>query len=184
MAVTNTGVWQQEEADAYHQHSNNLANFLAEYLPKDKPVYDFGCGVAFYLHHLQKNGFACMGVEGFALNNFMHEQIVIADLTNPISVAKKGSVICLECIEHIPKEFEQTVLDTITNACDKHLIFSWALPNQGGVGHVNLVPQEYAIAEVERRGFKYLPDVTKQVRGNIEDNTSWFRTTLMIFERI
>jgi hypothetical protein len=48
--------------------------------------------------------------------------------------------ICLEVLEHIDDVHWRTVLDNITRHCDV-LIFSAALPGQGGVGHINCRPK-------------------------------------------
>ena len=93
-------------------------------------------------------------------------------------------VITLEVGEHIPKEHEQTFLDTITNSCGDKLVMSWALPGQPGIGHINCQPREYIIAEVERRGFRYLPELTEEAKQHVDDNCDWFRRTLLIFERV
>jgi len=178
------GAWTQDEANTYHQSSPKLANFLKSYLPKDENVYDFGCGNAYYISELAKEGFQCTGIEGCPLNNFLHPNVIVADLTKRFKFGVEGSVISLEVIEHIEKEFEQIVLDTITNHCDGKLIFSWALTGQPGIGHVNCVDQSYAISEIERRGFKYLEADTKYARTQVDSNCDWFERTLLIFEKI
>lgn len=181
--VLESGAWTQETADAIHQSSPNLAKFLIGYLSKDRPVFDFGCGIGYYLHELAKEGFECVGVEGFQLNNFLHDDVLVHDLSKPFSMGEQGHVISLEVGEHIPKEGEQNFLDNIARNCNGKLIFSWALPNQPGVGHINCQPQRYIIREVERRGFKYLESKSLEVRKLMEDNVDWFRRTLLIFKR-
>jgi SAM-dependent methyltransferase len=175
------GIWDQFTADKYHQSSPKLAAWLAGYLSKEKSVIDFGCGNAFYCAELAKLGFESVGVEGFPLNNFLHDQIAIMDLTKPFNMPIRGSVISLEVGEHLPKEFEQTFLDNITNHCSGDLVLSWALPKQPGIGHVNCLPQEYVINEVVKRGFDYYPLVTVEAREHIDDNCDWFRRTLLVF---
>lgn len=181
--VSPTGVWSQELADATHQSSDNLALFLADYLPKDKPVYDFGCGNGFYLGFLEQNGFKCTGVEGNKLNNFKCSTVVVHDLTKPVNIGEKGSVISLEIGEHLPKYAQETFTQTLLKHCDKHLILSWAEIGQPGIGHINCRSQEDVIYDLNMRGFYLKEDITAQVRSNIEENTSWFRRTLLIFER-
>ncbi len=184
MAVLENGVWTQETADETHQSSNNLAKFMKEYLPKTEYVFDFGCGNAFYLAELEKNGFTCMGFEGFPLNNFLAKHVHVADLTKPILINGKGSVISLEVGEHLPKSAQETFMNTVTTHCNGKLIFSWAEIGQPGLGHINCRNQKEVIADVCSRGFKYMEELTLQVRATIEENTSWFQRTLLIFERI
>lgn len=183
MPITSTGVWSEEEAQ-HHQHSNKLAQFLIGYLPKDKPVYDFGAGLGYYVNELNKAGFNAWAFDGNDSENKLTDKFIVHDLTGEMNCVHKGSVICLEVLEHVPQQYEQQLLDNIVDGCDTHLILSWALTGQAGIGHVNCVEQSYAIAEIERRGFRFCKGVTANVRHNIEDNVSWFRNTLLIFQRI
>lgn len=177
------GIWDQFIADKYHQSSPKLAAWMAEFLMPDKPVIDLGCGNAFYCAELAKKGFQCLGVEGFPLNNFLHDHVVIKDLTQPIDLPVRGHVISLEVGEHLPKSAEQTFLDTIAKHCTDKLILSWAEIGQPGIGHVNCQSLGYIISEMEAREFKLLPEAIREARKNIDDNTDWFRRTLLIFEK-
>lgn len=177
------GIWDQWTADKYHQSSPSLARWIADYLNKNRVVLDFGCGNAYYLSKLAEEGFQGVGIEGYKLNNFLFDNVYVFDLSKPLNLEFKGSVISLEVGEHIPKEGEQNFLDTVTNHCDSDLIFSWALPGQPGVGHINCQPQDYIISEVERRGFTFLPIQTQDARDNVDENCDWFRRTLLIFKR-
>lgn len=178
------GIWNQWLADTYHQSSPKLAAFLAKFLPKERNVIDFGCGNAFYISELEKQGFYCIGVEGSHLNNFLMNNVVIHDLTESIDLDVKGCVISLEVGEHLPESAEQTFLDTICSHCTDTLVLSWAMPNQPGIGHINCKPQEYIKEEVEKRGFIFDDYTTSQIRQNhIDYNTDWFRRTILIFQR-
>src|ERR1700749_2402179 len=179
------GIWSQWQANTYHQSSPKLAQFMASHFDKSEHVIDIGCGNAFYIAALQNKGFNCTGVEGFRLNNFLHPNVLIHDLTKPLRLVEKGSVICLEVIEHIDKRYENVVLDSITKHCTGGLIFSWALTGQAGIGHVNCVDRSYAIRQIESRGFRYLQDSTEEARTKwVNSNTPWFRDTLLIFSRL
>lgn len=179
------GIWDQFTADKYHQSSPKLAQHIAAILRphQNKSVIDFGCGNGFYCAELQKEGFACLGVEGFPLNNFLHNEIEIHDLTKPVDLSMRGHVISLEVGEHLQKDAEQTFLDTLALHCDGAMVLSWALPGQPGIGHINCQPQEYIIDQISKRGFSFLPAMTIEARNHVDDNCDWFRRTLMIFRR-
>lgn len=185
--MTETGIWSADEANKYHQNSPKLAEWLKNYLDHNEVVYDFGCGTGYYLNHLYNNDFVVHGYEGTKhIRMDCHDHFVdIVDLTSPIEEFPLGcgSVISLEVGEHLPKWAEQTFLNTITEACDTDLVISWALPSQPGIGHVNCQPKEYIVSEIERRGFKFLPEVTEDARKNIDPNCDWFERTLLVFER-
>lgn len=58
----------------------------------------------------------------------------------PHSSRRQRVGVCLEVLEHIDDVHWRTVLGNITRHCDV-LIFSAALPGQGGVGHINCRPK-------------------------------------------
>lgn len=178
------GIWTQWDADKYHQSSPKLAAWLANYLPKDTTVLDLGCGNAFYCAELAKAGFKCLGVEGNKLNNFLHNNIQIHDLTKPV-IFHGGyeNVLSLEVGEHMPKEAEQTFLDNVCFACNKNLVLSWALPGQPGIGHINCQPHDYIIDQVVKRGFRFLAGNTHSARKHVDKNCDWFERTLLLFRR-
>ena len=107
MAISTTGYWDSETATLLHEHSAALAKFLIEYLEKDKdkPLYDFGCGIGYYLSELHNAGFTKLtGFEGAPLENKMFAHIRRQDLAQPFTLEEKGNCVCLEVLEHIPNE--------------------------------------------------------------------------------
>jgi hypothetical protein len=184
MTVLPTGIWTQETADATHQSSMFLAAFMATHLPREQPVYDFGCGHGVYLAMLEHEGFHCIGVEGYPLTNFRASDVRIHDLTQPLYLGPRGSVISLEVGEHLPATAQETFMQTVTSHCEDVLIFSWAEIGQPGLGHINCRSQEDVIADVTARGFALQRSITDMLRQHIEDNCDWFRRTLLIFKRV
>lgn len=183
--MTETGIWSQKEADLYHKSSPKLAKFLAQYLDINFPVYDFGCGQGYYINKLASVGFRCLGVEGFKLNNFLHNNILIHDLTKPLVFIKAvhGQVLSFETGEHLPVEAENTFLNTLTDTCNSKLIMSWATPGQGGVGHINLRTHEYIIRKIEVRGFRLLQSDTEEIRKHVDKECDWLERNLLVFQR-
>jgi tryptophanyl-tRNA synthetase len=108
---------------------------------------------------------------------------MVHDLTTPMGLEIQCSVISLEVGEHLPKEAQETFMNTLVNHCAEHLILSWAEIGQAGIGHINCRSQEDVINDIVSRGFEYLPNETQDARNNIDDNCNWFRRTLLIFKR-
>lgn len=182
--VAPTGYWNDVLHGKYHQHSHELANWIADYFDKNKQVYDFGCGWGKYLSDLDKKGFKKLkGYEGVVPSKKYFENIAPQDLTQKFKVGKKGNVICLDVAEHIPEKYVDVFLDNICNACDDKLVMSWAVRGQGGTNHVNCLDNHEAIALVEKKGFKYLVEVTQSARNSIGEFCQWFTNSILIFER-
>ncbi len=176
------GIWNSDSAK-HHQSSLKFAQWLASYLPKDKWVIDFGCGNGYYVGYLENNGFDSAGIDGNEELEILCRNFHKVDLTSRILI-NKGSVMSLEVAEHIGKEHQETFVSNLVNACDKHLILSWASIGQPGIGHINCRDQKEVITDIESRGFKLNEEATKEARANVDSNCDWLTRNLLIFERI
>lgn len=181
--MTNTGIWDQDEAQ-HHVVSDDLTMKLQVLIDPGMCIIDMGCGRGDYIRNLlDENYECCVGVEGTKLPQHKGMDIRNLDLSLPIVLGTQGDVISFEVGEHIPKDYEQTFIDNLTNHCTGRLILSWGLPNQIGIGHVNCQPQEYIIEEIERRGFVFNKTLTDFIRDAKYINAPWFKDTLMVFDK-
>ena len=65
--ISNTGYWKSETAHIHHVYCPPLSKWIINYLKnfKEKPLYDFGCGLGMYLYDLELDGFSkTKGFEG------------------------------------------------------------------------------------------------------------------------
>ena len=180
---TATGVWDLEEAKN-HTVCETLAKNLTKFLPLGVFVWDLGCGNGGYAKIMEDEGFNVRAVEGTkgAREIALCSEIIEADLSQPLS-GPKGSVVCLEVGEHIPLEYEEQFMDNLNNLCDRRLILSWAIPDQGGYHHVNERTNIYIIERMARYGLFINHRDTRRLRKGIEDEYWWFRNSLMVFDR-
>ena len=102
------------------------------------------------------------------------------DLTIPIYGLKMYDwILCLEVGEHVPKMYEQTLLDNIARHARKGVVMSWGIPNQPGRGHVNNQPFDYIRGQMELRGLDHDTDASVALRKrsknvNLKRNTNIF----------
>lgn len=192
-----TGIWLVADKDSpEHVFDERLAlaiTFLMEMnnyrLPNDKMGYsilDLGCGLGHYVDFFRQSQYVASGYDGnpntLHLTNGRGGRFGILDLSKPITTELNASlVLSLEVGEHIPAQFEEVFLDNVTITARDVVILSWAIPEQGGLGHVNCRPNEYIIAKVEERGFTHVPELSAFLRYYA--SLSWFRNTLMVFKR-
>lgn len=179
-----TGIWSADEAKPEnYPKSEKLAKNIAGIFHHGVYVIDFGCGDGYYLDQLHKEGFKYLiGVDGIKSTN--HKCIMEADLSVPHTFPWRGYVISLEVGEHIPAEYEQVFIDNICRHCSQRMVISWALPGQRGLGHVNCRPNEYVIGEIEKRGFQFNKHATDFLRSDIENHVTYFKSTLMVFDKV
>lgn len=185
--MTETGIWSKSDTAGQHVFSLNFARWIGNFLLRDRRVVDMGCGFGDYLWLWSQMGFSdLLGVEGADLEDlFSHEHILIHDLSEPLELDAKGSVVAIEIGEHIPSQFESIFLDNVCNnvAQGCYLVLTWAIPGQSGHGHCNNRPNEWVIAQVEQRGLTFMPRESISARDCIEHTTSWLRNTILIFKK-
>jgi hypothetical protein len=184
--ISNTGYWNGQNAHTHHVFSEPLAKWLCEYLKNDKnkPLYDFGCGLGNYLQHLYNDGFLNLtGFEGDPARLKVFDNILKQDLTLPFTTPVKGNCMFLEVAEHIPAQFEKQALTNVINSCDGKLIMSWAIRGQAGFGHVNCLDNHEVILKMQQYGFTYLENDSNNARSIDLDNAPWFKNTILIFNK-
>lgn len=183
-----TGIWSPEFAHRHHSFDLTLAAAICVYYKKfNNYVADLGCGFCDYVKFFKDHFGAVRGYDG---TNFYPlplgidwRSYVLIDLSqkiNPQDIPYYDLVISLEVGEHIPKEKEEIFLDNVANFAKKHLVLSWAVPGQGGKGHVNEKNNDYIIWKMVDRGFKYDIKATYFLRNH--SHLPWFHNSLMAFK--
>jgi 2-polyprenyl-3-methyl-5-hydroxy-6-metoxy-1,4-benzoquinol methylase len=182
--ISETGVWSEEEQRA-HIFSYNVARFVASLIktdPIDRMIYDIGCGNGKYLQYFADVTILAWGFDGFCPKN-LYSNINQHDLTTPLKLESCANILCLEVWEHIPPQYEDIFVDNLVNNLKGYLILSVAVEGQEGLGHVNCRSNEYVINKLQERGLTYLPELTEQIRKEPEPYVSYFKNTLMIFQK-
>jgi SAM-dependent methyltransferase len=180
--INQNGIFTPEQAKSEHKTSFKLARKLTKVLPANKMVIDFGCGTGEYIKRLANVRFKVKGYEGQPLPdapNFIKKQ----DITKPIKNLPKGSVLCLEVMEHIPAKLESAVLKNIDRACTGRLVLSWGVVGQGGCGHVNEQNSNYVIPTIEALGFELNRALSEELRAVAGVELSWFGNSIYVFDR-
>lgn len=183
MIIEKNGGWIQDGSWAGHDYIKPMSAILTNIVKRHSPslVYDFGCGWGDYTRDIAAIGVEAIGFEAYP-DKSHYENIQELDLSKPHTLDRKADLsISLEVGEHIPAEFEQIFIDNICNNTKDVLVLSWAIEGQPGDGHVNCRNNDYIIAEIEKRGFRF-DDSILSLRSRI-DGLKWFHNTLMLFYR-
>ena len=110
-------------------------------------------------------------------------QVEFLDLTLPqYWLPRYDWVLSIEVLEHIPIEFEATVLDNIDRAAGYGAVLSWASPGQVGFHHVNSRPAEYLNRMMIQRGLRL--NVTTSQKLRTVARLPWLQQNLMVFYRL
>ncbi|MGP0085675.1 MAG: methyltransferase domain-containing protein [Steroidobacteraceae bacterium] len=121
-------------------------------------VVDIGCGVGTWLSVFRELGVPrTLGIDGPYVDASQlmidHEMFRSHNLSTALRLDEKFDLaVSLEVAEHIPVENAQTFVDTLT-ALAPLLLFSAAIPFQGGDNHVNEQWPEYWIERFAERNY-------------------------------
>lgn len=177
MKIAKTGFW-SGNTEPFHKFDVGLANALTK-LFKDHRVIDLGCGEGKYVEKFNNNEIDCIGYDGNPETKFAN--CYVQDLTKrfypPIMF---DTILSLEVGEHIPKELSGKYIENVKRIKPNLIVISWAIPGQGGDGHVNELPNE----EVIKMFSEYTYDAkTSQHLRNSAD-LWWFKNTIMVFRKV
>jgi SAM-dependent methyltransferase len=133
-----------------------------------KSVADIGCGEGIWLKAFMEAGVTeVFGADGewvqkerlqFPASNFL-----VADLKEPISFSRRYDLsVCLEVGEHLPDATADTLVESLTNAAPV-VLFSAAIPLQGGSHHINEQWPAYWAQKFAKHGYVPVDAVRRRV---------------------
>lgn len=175
------GFW-TDKSERGHFFDSRLADALAEMF-FGQAVIDLGCGSGSYVQHLNSHDIDCVGYDGNPCTEEISDGVCkVADLAEQCFFPQVYDwVLCLEVGEHMPEEFEPCLLDNIHRHNKKGVVISWAVPGQGGRGHVNCRTNHYVQSLFSPLNYRYDWPVTSCLRRAAKKN--WFKNTLMVFRK-
>ena len=153
-------------------------------LIQPKRVVDVGCGIGTWLSVFQEHGLDILGIDGDWVDKKMllipREKFLSFDLKKPLRIDKQFDlVISLEVAEHLPNECAATFVDSLTKL-GPVVLFSAAIPFQGGKDHVNEQWPEFWVKHFADRGYIVVDCIRKRIwnNANIE---FWYAQNILLF---
>lgn len=184
-AIHEHGYWIGEDVLNEHAFDPTLAKGLIQFFQEEKAhsLVDFGCGRGSYIKILQWIGMNCEGYDGNPDSAALSGGIAqIMDVSQPVRLSHTFDwVLSLEVGEHIPKQYESTFIENLVHHAVHGIILSWAIPGQGGYGHVNTRENSYIKARLTKQGFSFDEQSSLQLRQKA--SLPWFKNTIMVFRR-
>jgi SAM-dependent methyltransferase len=181
-----------------HEYGPDFYRFLASFAVRSaqrivpklaaaipvRNVVDFGCGQGAWLSVWAAAGVSVIGVDGPYVDR---RRLLIdpgdfhaADLAAPIDLGRQFDLVqSLEVAEHLPAAKAAQFVDTLTahGAC---VLFSAAVPGQGGENHVNEQPLGYWRAIFRERGYSAVDYLRPLVRHD-PAIARWYRCNMMLY---
>ena len=152
-------------------------------------IVDFGCGTGSWLQVASQLGAKeILGLDGawvphsslrIPLENFRQ-----VDLEKPESIQIKDHfdlAMSLEVLEHLSNSAAQTVLQKMTESAD-NVLLSVAVPEQGGIHHINEHRQSYWAKLMEEKGF--VPqDIVRPAIWNNPKVSVWYKQNILLYSK-
>jgi SAM-dependent methyltransferase len=152
-----------------------------------RSIVDVGCGTGTWLSVFREHGVTdILGVDGRHVNKEMLEIpercFLTFDLRAPFRLGRQFDlVVSLEVAEHLPADCSRMFVDTLVGL-GPLILFSAAIPLQGGTHHVNEQWPDYWVAHFERTGYVPVDLIRKRVWRNL-DVDFWYIQNSLIFAR-
>lgn len=175
----------------YH-HTTNVHNkraagemvpfFIRQFNPES--VVDVGCGLGSWLKVFQEQGIDDIhGFDGRYVDvsklfimpgNFSH-----ADLEKPLPVTRRYDLaLCLEVAEHLNRHSAGTLINSLISLSDI-IIFSAAIPEQGGQNHINEQWPSWWSEKFKVHGFNFY-DVFREKFWDNDHIDWWYRQNIFL----
>ncbi|MBI4447205.1 MAG: class I SAM-dependent methyltransferase [Acidobacteria bacterium] len=167
--------------------SRSAAKVVPELIQLISPasVVDVGCGRGAWVAEFQRHGVTdVLGLDGDWVGrhhlSIQPELFLARDLKNPLSLNRKFDLaITLEVAEHLPPERGESFVSDLVDLAPV-ILFSAAIPDSGGVGHVNERWPDYW-AEIFAK-FDYIP--FDYLRFKFWDDPQiewWYRQNMILY---
>lgn len=155
-------------------------------LLESKSIIDIGCGIGTWLSVAKDLGVSdVLGVDGDYVNSDLlikyinRDEFHSHDLTQPLDLGRKFDLcLCLEVAEHLPQEAAEILVQSLVCHSD-YILFSAAIPGQGGQNHLNEQWPEYWEKLFNQYDFVFF-DILRPLIWNESDVDFWYKQNLFL----
>jgi SAM-dependent methyltransferase len=171
-----------ESPDKIVTHLINLFN--------PQSVLDIGCGLGTFLFAFkQKSVSKVMGVDGAWVDRELlkkylnNDEFLEADLEKPLDLNRKFDLaLCLEVAEHLSESSANVLVSSLTRHSDT-IIFSAAIPLQGGQNHINEQWLHYWADKFKSHGY-YPQDMVRPLIWDDKGVFYWYKQNILVFSKV
>ncbi|MBK7870830.1 MAG: class I SAM-dependent methyltransferase [Saprospiraceae bacterium] len=152
---------------------NEIVPILYKVLNPQK-VIDVGCGLGTFIRCFKECGAEkIIGIDGgwvdksLLFQNISEPEFIEVDLERPFNIPEKFDLaISLEVAEHLSPNCADIFIKNLTQLSNV-IVFSAAIPGQGGQNHVNEQWPDYWIKKFNTHGY-IVHDVLRPIFGTIQ----------------
>ncbi len=167
---------------------NELVPIILQ-LFQPKTVCDVGCGIGTFLHVFKQYGKEVMGFDGPWVNPELLKKYLSGNEFREVDLEKGfpdagrkfDLALCLEVAEHIREKNADKLIQFLATLSDT-IIFSAAIPFQGGDNHFNEQWEEYWEKKFNDLGYKKYDLLRHQIWHN-KNIKWWYRQNLLVYSK-
>jgi SAM-dependent methyltransferase len=153
---------------------------------KIQSIVDVGCGIGTWLAIFENYGVEYIGIDGDYVDRSLlcikENNFKCFDLNNKFSLERKYDLaLCLEVVEHLEVKSATSFIECLCSLSDL-IIFSAAIPCQGGQNHLNEQFPDYWLSIFESIGYYLVDDIKADIWGNPEIEW-WYQQNIMILKK-
>jgi SAM-dependent methyltransferase len=183
--VTYSHLDEHREFLSHNRYSATIVFNILDRLLTIDSVLDLGCGIGVWMQAaLARPGRSVLGVdlEAFAPEDLLapSETIVNTAIDRTVDLHRRFDLtLCLETVEHIEPA---RAVEVVSN-CVRHsdiVLFSAAIPGQGGLHHVNEQLPEYWQCLFDQAGYEVV-DVIRPLIWCDPGIPLWYRQNILLF---
>jgi len=174
--------YDQQSAGSYSSAKTVIETLRA--LMPFASVCDVGCGAGTWVKAALELGVPdAVGFDGAYARSSLQipeDRFIAHHLREPLPVTCRFDLaMSLEVAEHLPRERSASFVEDLTKLAPA-VLFSAAVPCQGGTAHINEQWQGFWVAEFARRGYR----VFDVIRPRVWDDPTveiWYRQNTLVF---
>lgn len=174
------------DRDARTVHAaKTILDLTLDLVPPVRSAVDVGCGVGTWLAVLRERGVAAIrGLDGAWVRRDLltipADSFLAVDLKERLpELGRFDLVISVEVAEHLPPGCAGTFLDSLVALSD-FVLFSAAIPHQGGKNHLNEQWQDYWAGHFRARGYAVLDAIRPKIWED-DDIAFWYRQNVLLY---
>lgn len=186
-AYVDTWPWRHQYTESYYtrisegaiKSAGEVMSVLRDAGVKYKSVIDIGCGVGEW----NDGNPDYVGVDYNVPRRCLlipEERYIDCNLEKEVITGKYDLALCLEVAEHISERRAKAIVEMLCSLSDQ-VLFSAAIPNQGGTGHQNEQWQTYWAERFAEYGY-FPSDIN--FKDLLHDNNSvelWYRQNIVLY---
>jgi len=158
-----------------------------------RSIMDYGAGAGFLLHFCRDlykiydvNGVEpCLEDAQKVMPKEIRRKIAKMGLDLELDFNREFDLaVCLEVAEHIDARHSDLIVENVTRNTNT-VLWSAAVPGQGGVGHVNEQQFDYWLARFERTGFHLDDFLSRNISAWLKKKSvnKWYYKNIRVFRR-